>query len=130
MPMKPIPADFGIDLYTRLLNARRTMLQPALKVAVKAVGVRAINADLQRLVPSEALDHLAGLGLRGERVFPTPAVLRQAPTLIGYYRMLLGISRKEFRQPGGLVMARGKRPSETAGYRLPYPHNWTIFADS
>ena len=102
MPMKPIPADFGIDLYTRLLNARRTMLQPALKVAVKAVGVRAINADLQRLVQSEALDHLAGLGLRGERVFPTPAVLRQAPSLIGYYRMLLGISRKEFRQTGRL----------------------------
>jgi hypothetical protein len=78
------------------------MLQPALKLAVKAVGVRAINADLQRLVPSEALDHLAGLGLRGERVFPTPAVLRQMPTLIAYYRMLLGISRKEFRQPGRL----------------------------
>src|SRR5436190_4323979 len=100
--MKSIPADFGIDLYARLLNARRTMLQPALKVAVKAVGVRAINADLQRLVPSDALDHLAGLGLRGERVFPTPAVLLQMPTLIAYYRMLLGISRKEFRQSARL----------------------------
>ena len=102
MPMKPIPADFGIGLYTRLLNARRTMLQPALNVAVKAVGVAAIDADLQRLVPSGPLDHLGSLGLRGERVFPTPVVLGQAPPLIGYYRMLLGISRKEFRQPGRL----------------------------
>jgi len=98
MLMKQIPPDFGIDLYTRLLNARRTMLQPALNAAVKAVGVAAIDPDLQRLVPAEALTHLASLGLRGERVFPTPALIRHAPPLIGYYRMLLGLSRKEFRQ--------------------------------
>jgi len=78
------------------------MLQPALSAAVKTVGVAAIDVDLQRLVPTDALNHLGGLSLRGERVFPTPAILRHAPSLIGYYRMLLGISRKEFRQRGRL----------------------------
>jgi len=29
-------------------------------------------------------------------VFPVPAILQHAPPLIGYYRMLLGLSKKEF----------------------------------
>jgi hypothetical protein len=96
--MKPIPATKAIDLYTGLLKARRTQLHPALNAAVTAVGVEALNLDLQRLVPAEALTHLASLGLRGERVFPTPVILQHAPVLIGYYRMLLGLSRKQFAQ--------------------------------
>ena len=95
---KPIPADLAIDLYTGLVNARRTKLQPALNAAVKAVGVAAIDQDLQRLVPAGVLTHLASLGLRGERVFPVPAIIKHAPPLIGYYRMLLGLSQKEFGQ--------------------------------
>ena len=94
--MKRIPSQPAIDLYTGLLNARRTKLHPALNAAVRAVGVAAIDNDLQRLVPSDPLNHVASLGLRGERVFPTPVILRHAPPLIGYYRMLLGLSQMEF----------------------------------
>jgi len=81
-----------------LLSARRTKLQPALRAAVKAVGIHQVDADLKRLVPEKALTHLASIGLRGERVFPTPVIIRYAPPLIGYYRMLLGLSQKEFGQ--------------------------------
>lgn len=94
--LRPLSADLAINLYEALLAARRLQLQPALGQAVSAIGVAIIDAQLQRLVPAEALDRLGGLGMRGERVFPVPAILRYAPPLIGYYRMLLGLSKKEF----------------------------------
>jgi len=34
--------------------------------------------------------------MRGELVFPVPYVLSSRPTLVGYYRLLLGFSQKEF----------------------------------
>jgi hypothetical protein len=98
LQFKPISANIAIDLYTGLINARRTKLQPALSEAVKTIGVIAVDDDLRRLVSPNALTHLASLGIRGERVFPVPVVIRQTPTLIGYYRMLLGLSQKEFGQ--------------------------------
>lgn len=98
LQFKPIPANLAIDLYFGLVNARRLQLQPALNAAVIAVGVVDIDRNLQRLVPVNALTHLAGLGLRGERVFPVPVIIQHSPPLIGYYRMLLGLSLKEFGQ--------------------------------
>lgn len=102
LTFRPIRVTFAIDLYEALIVARRLQLQPALSLAVRQVGVAAIDADLLRLVPVSGLNQLAGLGLRGERVFPVPAIIRHAPPLIGYYRMLLGLSRKEFSQPARL----------------------------
>lgn len=98
----PIPADKPIDLYEALVATRRLQLQPALSKAVSEVGVATIDEELGRLVPSGALTHVARLGLRGERVFPVPSVLQHAPPLIGYYRMLLGISKKDFQQTNKL----------------------------
>lgn len=92
----PIPSDKPIDLYEALVIARRLQLQPALGRAVSDVGVRTIDEELRALVPAEALNHVARLGMRGERIFPVPSILEYAPPLIGYYRMLLGISKKDF----------------------------------
>ena len=99
---KRIQADRPIDIYEALVAARRLQLQPALARAVSEVGVAVIDEELKKLVPSGALNHVAGLGLRGERVFPVPSILEHAPPLIGYYRMLLGISKKEFQQTNKL----------------------------
>lgn len=90
----PIPSDKPIDLYEALVAARRLQLQPALGHAVSEVGVQTIDEELRALVPAEALNHLARLGMRGERVFSVPSILEHAPPLIGYYRMLLGVSKK------------------------------------
>jgi hypothetical protein len=113
MQFKPIPANMAIDLYTGLINARRLKLPSALSLAVKAVGVKDIDKDLGRLVPLSALDHVASLGLRGERVFPAPTIIKQSPPLIGYYRMLLGLSQKEFGQPQRLVYGPWVRAEQT-----------------
>ena len=39
---------------------------------------------------------LAAAGIRDEHVFPTPAILEMKPTLLGYYRLLLGVPQKTF----------------------------------
>jgi uncharacterized membrane protein YiaA len=39
---------------------------------------------------------LAKHGLRGELVYPVPYLFANNPFLLGYYRLLLGFSQKEF----------------------------------
>jgi len=51
-------------------------------------------------VPAGAQKILAQAGIRDEHVFPVPAVLEKKPTLVGYYRLLLGISQKRFYRKG------------------------------
>ena len=107
--MKPAPAlefenvssERAVGLFDALVAARASVLQPALSEAVSAVGVARLDAELGELVPDAALTKLASLGLRGELLFPTPSLLREKPTLIGYYRMLLGLSQKAFARLDG-----------------------------
>jgi XcyI restriction endonuclease len=98
----PILPNTAINLFQALLTARGRQLQPALDQAAQVVGVLSIDAELHRLVPTPTLNYLASLNLRGERVFPVPSIIRHAPQLIGYYRMLLGISKKDFSQANKL----------------------------
>lgn len=42
------------------------------------------------------------MGVRGEFLFPVPALLTANPRLLGYYRLLLGFSQKEFFNKGKL----------------------------
>lgn len=102
MDKKPLPLspELAISLYENLIEARKLYLHPALSKAVKETGVKTIDEELYRLAPLQALDHLAEMGLRGELAFPVPAIIKRAPSLLGYYRMLLGQSKKEFRRKG------------------------------
>jgi hypothetical protein len=99
-PQQPLSSSMAIDLYQALMDARQLYLHPALNRAVYDVGVAVIDSELQQLVPGKALNQLARLGLRGERAFPVPSIIMHTPSLIGYYRMLLGFSRKEFGKQG------------------------------
>jgi hypothetical protein len=47
-------------------------------------------------VSRKGLQRVAGWGLRGELVFAVPYVLKINPRLLGYYRLLLGFSQKQF----------------------------------
>ena len=107
--MKPAPAlrfesvssERAVVLFDALVAARARVLQPALSEAVSAVGVARLDPELGELAPDAALTKLASLGLRGELLFPTPSLLREKPSLIGYYRMLLGLSQKAFARLDG-----------------------------
>jgi len=55
------------------------------------------------LAPSRDLRRLASQGIRGEFVFALPTILLTKPNLLGYYRLLLGWSQKEFYQKSKLA---------------------------
>ena len=99
---------------------RKIYLQKALSNAIQAVDLRAINKELDRLVPAQDLRKLASRGIRGEFVFGLPTLLAKKPNLLGYYRLLLGYSQKEFYHKSKLgrfeiLEAKGEIPGRLTG---------------
>ncbi len=68
----------------------------ALSDALGRIDPKTPKRQLSRYVPSDAQQILAAAGVRDEHVFPTPIILETKPTLVGYYRLLLGVSQKAF----------------------------------
>lgn len=88
--------DLQIEFYHRLEHIRKTYLLEALLSAVSGLEIPRVDEELRELVSNLSLQKMAGWGLRGEIVFPVPYVLLNNPTLLGYYRLLLGFSQKQF----------------------------------
>jgi hypothetical protein len=98
---------------------RRLYLQQALSETIKALDITSLNGELDTFAPAGDLKLLASLGVRGEFVFPVPCVLKANPRLLGYYRLLLGYSQKEFYNKSKLgrfasLEERGKIPEKVA----------------
>lgn len=92
-----IPApELQIDFSFALGRIRTTHLQDALNKTLDDIDLAIRDDQLFRYVPQDSLATLAKRGLRGELVFPVPCVLETNPSLLGYYRLLLGFSQKEF----------------------------------
>ncbi len=72
----------------------------ALSGALGTIDPEVAKKQITKYVPIRAQKILAGAGIRDEHVFPIPAVLEAKPSLIGYYRLLLGISQKRFYRSG------------------------------
>jgi hypothetical protein len=79
---------------------RDLYLQNALKKTVSKLDIKIIDAELANYVSLDKLRHVAAFGLRGEVIFPVPCVLEENPFLLGYYRLLFGLSQKEFYSKG------------------------------
>jgi hypothetical protein len=106
MRMVSIPTpSLQIDFSLRLERIRKVYLQEALSVTVKALDIAVLDKELSDHAAKEALALLAGKGLRGELLFAVPCLLRTNPKLLGYYRLLLGFSQKEFYGPNFGVSA-------------------------
>ena len=82
--------------YQLLAAARKQWFIDALREALKSLDQAAVKNDIQKYAPPDALQLLAGAGLRDEYIFPIPSVLEAKPSLVGYYRMLLGAPQKSF----------------------------------
>ncbi|HLK57254.1 MAG TPA: XcyI family restriction endonuclease [Chthonomonadaceae bacterium] len=93
-------ASRQVAFHLLLVGARRTLLIDALSEAVSKIDPTALSAQLSQYAPRDARQILAGAGIRDEHVFPTPIVLETAPKLVGYYRLLLGVSQKVFYATG------------------------------
>ncbi|MFH1060839.1 MAG: XcyI family restriction endonuclease [Pseudomonadota bacterium] len=92
LPEPKLQADFAQTLQ----NLRSLYLQDALSATVDLIDIRQLDRELGELVPEHSLKALAKHGLRGELLFAVPCLLRTNPRLLGYYRLLLGYSQKEF----------------------------------
>lgn len=88
--------DLQIAFCERLEQVRHLYLLDALLATVAEVDITRINGELETLAPASTLQRVAGWGLRGEIVFAVPTVLTANPRLLGYYRLLLGFSQKQF----------------------------------
>jgi XcyI restriction endonuclease len=88
--------DVQISFAKLLVDFRRLCLTEAIREAVRVVSLEDLDSQLREYAPPESLRRLASFGLRGELVFPTPLILVQSPGLLAYYRLLFGISQKEF----------------------------------
>lgn len=85
---------------SRLRSERGRILRDALREAVGRVGVQTIDQELHNLVSADALNKLGAFGLRGEVLFAVPCLIKEKLTLSGYYRLVLGISQKEYGRKG------------------------------
>lgn len=104
----PVPAlprpERQIAFAFKLEEGRELWLETALAETLRHLDLPRLDRELAEMVPGGALAALAAAGLRGERLFATPLLLRANPRLLGYYRLLLGFSQKEFY--GGLGLGR------------------------
>lgn len=99
-PIKSPGPDRQVRFHEQLVLARKTWLMDALSDALRRVDPNALKAELTKYVPADVQQILAASGIRDEHVFPTPLILEAQPTLVGYYRLLLGEPKKPFYETG------------------------------
>lgn len=100
MKFPPLSAELQVGFHYRLKAIRDLYFHDALRRTVEKIKISELDKELNTLVPERALNKTAAMSLRGESIFPTPILLNENPFLIGYYRLLLGFSQKEFYSKG------------------------------
>jgi len=95
-----LPAHSQIAFYYGLKVMRDQYLSIALDQTLKNLEPDAITRDIKEFVPKPARSLLATHAVREERLFCLPCVIHANPRLLGYYRLLYGISQKQFYDQG------------------------------
>lgn len=88
--------NLQITFYQRLQEFKNKYLREALAYSLSKVKITDVDSELGALVEDRMLRKLALNQIRGEVFFPVPILIRTNPYLLGYYRLLYGISQKEF----------------------------------
>lgn len=104
--------DLQIDFYFKLKSIRTLHLGDALRRVVGESSIETIDKELSVYVPAGMLARVAKHSLRGEVIYPIPFLINAEPRLLGYYRLLLGFSQKEFY---GASAFSGFKPLEERG---------------
>jgi len=111
-------SNLQVTMATALEAFRRLYLQQALAQTISGLQLGTLNTELDAFAPAADLKRLASLGLRGEFLFPVPALLAANPRLLGYYRLLLGFSQKEFFNKGKLGRFKAMEERGTISTRV------------
>lgn len=101
-----LPPSLQVSFFHRLREVEARYLGPALSAVVAKLSLPGLDAELALYANGSGLQRAAASGIRGEVVFPVPLVLRESPFLLAYYRLLFGISQKEFYNKGPFGMFR------------------------
>lgn len=94
--------DIQIALHTKLQAIRDKYLYEAMKATIedKDFKLEALETELKKYVPEKFRKKLTAVSVSANLFFPVPCLLNRNPYLLGYYRLLLGFSRKEFYEQG------------------------------
>ncbi len=105
--IKTPSASRQVFFHQLLVAARKQWLLDALSDAVSRIDPNELKRELAEYIPVDVQQTLAAAGIRDEQVFPVPIVLESKSTLIGYYRLLMGVPQKWF-YAGGTGMGQFK----------------------
>ena len=97
---QPLSVSRQVAAHQLLVSARKTWLVDALQAALGSIDPQLLRTQIGQYVPPDVQQALAAAGIRDEYVFPTPVVLEAQPTLVAYYRLLMGVSQKMFYRTG------------------------------
>jgi hypothetical protein len=117
-PFPVLEPDLQISFLLKLRRMRDELLQQALLETIERCDLPRLDQELAQFAGGERLSKLAAQGLRGELAFPTPYLLEMNPHLLGYYRLLLGFSKKHFYDQGPF---RQFKVMEEAGHLPRFP---------
>lgn len=92
---KPLSPELQLSFWFRLQLVKERYFLNALLSTVKEIPVKVISDEAEKYVSNEHRQLVASLGLRDEMLFMLPCVIYKEPQLIGYYRLLYGLSQKE-----------------------------------
>lgn len=114
-------AETQIIFAVRLDAIDALHLGPALSAAVAELNIAELDAEFAKLLSNAQLAYLARAGLRAETFFPSVLVLTSQPRLVSYYRLLYGLSQKEFYRTFGIFRRMEERGelSARAAQNLP-----------
>jgi hypothetical protein len=101
-----------VRFYQLLVAARRQWFMDALSEALGQLDQGIVKEQIREYVPGDVQKILASAGLRDEYVFPVPSVIENKPSLVGYYRLLLGAPQKSFYK-GSTALGRFKSMEES-----------------
>lgn len=114
-PLNAPGASRQVQFYQLLAAARKQWFMDALSDALGKVDQAVVKEQTGKCVPAEAQKILAAAGIRDEYVFPVPAIIEAKPSLIGYYRLLLGAPQKTFYSgPTGMSVFKSMEESGAA----------------
>jgi hypothetical protein len=120
----PPSTALQVDFFFRLQAMRNEVLLDALLQVLGKADPQTLDKELHQFVKEERLQTMKSYGLAAELAFVTPYLLKLKPRLIGYYRLLLGLSQKEFYSQGGFNLfttmetndvLSGKQETQTPG---------------
>lgn len=120
-PYPILRPDTQIDLYAKLQAVRNRYLYEAMKATISDpdFDLETLEKHIKKFVPAGQRKKLTAASLSVNVFFPVPYLLQKNPSLLGYYRLLLGFSKKAFYGQGPFgrfapLESRGTLPSSVS----------------